>query len=275
MSMAGRPKSPTSFPIAYSAADPSPDVSLFDADNPLSVVNMVEEAVAKAIMGIPPRYLKMTETQLRKEVKPDEVLCRLKLSFWDEYQRAQDGKRKIHVTKLIAGTGCTKERFYDVVLRDPEQVAWVVTPPVDHMIQLRELLELGLSRQREMLMLPFVFKETKVDQQGNVKKTRRIDARVMSQINQAVNTLLDRVHGAVMQKVAVQQQSLNVNVNKSVEQAFDTASLEQLEDMEKTLDRLAGKIKEIAPSLSEPETIDIEEITEDGELERVVKEEGT
>jgi hypothetical protein len=270
---AGRPKkSPTSFPISHQLADSAPDVSLFDSDNPLSVINMVEEAVAKAIMGIPPRFLKMTETQLRKEVKPDDVLCRLKLTFWDEYQRAQDAKRMIHVTKLLQGTGCTKERFYETILRDPGQVAWMVTPPVDHLIQLRELLDLGLARQREMLLLPFVYKETKVDQQGNVKKIRKVDARVMAQVNQAVNVLLDRVLGAVMQKVAVQQQSLNVNVNKTHEDVFDTASLEALEAMEKRLDKLSDEFKGIVPSLVEAVTIEPEEI-EDGELEIVVKEE--
>jgi hypothetical protein len=267
----GRPKKPpTSFPMTYEPKDLAPDVSIYDTTNPLSVINMVEEGVARGIMGIPPKYLKLTEKELRKEVKPDETLCRLKLSFWDEYARAQESKpkRKIHITKVTAGI-CLKEFFYEVVLRDPLKLVWVVTPPVDHMIQLREILDLGLNRLREMIQLPFVYREVKVDKNGDVKKVRKVDARVMAQVNNAVNTLLDRVHGAVMQKIAVNQQSLNVNLNKN-EDVFDTASLESLDAMERKLNELTGMIKETMPALIEGETIDVLEVSEDGELDRVV-----
>lgn len=260
-------KKSSSNPLSYVSKDASPDVSLFDLDNPVSIINMCEEALSRAIQGIPPRYLRLTETQLRKEVKPDEVLCRLKLSFWDEYERAQEKKRKIHAVKVFSGV-CQKEHFYDVVLTDPLKVCWMVTPPVDHMLQLREILDLGLMQMRRMIQLPFVYRETKIDAQGNSKTIRKVDAKVMSQINSAVNTLLDRVHGAVLQK----NQNLNLTVTKNADLQLtsDTASLEDLDAMEKKLDRIANQIKEIVPQLKEPEVMDIEVLTEDGELERVV-----
>lgn len=206
--------------------DRPPDVSLYDPQNPHSLVNRCDSVLRESLMSVPQKYLEMTERMLRKSVKPDETLCRLKLSLWDEYARSMSSGHKMSVSRIVRGV-CTREYFYSVVLRSPQMMAWIGTPPVEHTLQLREILSLGLESLRAMVKTPFyTVTETFDPQTGKlIERKKKPDAAVMAQINKAVTTLMDRVHGSVVQR----QANLNVNVEKS-----DKApeSLEEIEALE-------------------------------------------
>lgn len=221
----------TSLPIGHRLNDDaSPEIRIYDPQNPHSLINKVEDSLRESILGIPPKLLELTERQLRKLVVPDETLCRLKISFWDEYNRAVASGVRMNVSRVVRGV-CNREYFYTNVVPNPKFLAWVATPPVDHLLAMREILDLGLNRLREIIKTPVYNVVEKYKDGELVSREKTADAAVMGQINKAVSQLMDRVHGSVIQKTA----ALNVNIDRQREQQALPTTIEEIEALEAEL----------------------------------------
>lgn len=223
--MAGRPTTTPSdsFPEGYTPPrDGLPDPSRLDHENPRSLINLVDGSLKEAILRIPEKYLQMTERGLKKVLKPKETICRLRLAFWDEFNRSLENATQMKVDRIIRGV-CTKEHFYSVVLLDPKMLAWVVTPPLDHMIAQRELLDLATSRLRDIVKAPIVITETKRFPNGTEIVTKKANPAVMGQVMKAFELLSDRVYGAVIQR----QQNVNLNLGPAPK--TEAISIESIE----------------------------------------------
>jgi hypothetical protein len=227
----GRPRKRSEDPM-----DMIGELSIFDETEPRSMINIVPDLVSAAMkrLNATKRHLFIIdERALKKRLKPDAITSRLRLSFWDEYTRAQDMQKTMLVSNIVKGA-CSLDYFYKRILTDDRRLAWIVSPPKDYALAMRELLDLGIDEWRDILAMP------------NQDRKGRVDHRLIAQKIKIVQMLDLRVKGAIVQKLQVQNKNLNMNVNATAEGLGpilipENLSIEELIDLEARLDRIKSK----------------------------------
>lgn len=202
-------------------------ITIINEDDPRNLVNLVPPDVSDALKRLVkyrPALFFMEEAKFKKQVKPDALISRLRISFWDEYCRAQDNNAMINISAVIRNV-CSKDYFYEVVLRNEAKLAWLIYPPKDYMMAMREMLDLGLDEWREILALPIQNKRGKVDY------------KLLSSKLKIVQLLDMRVKGAIVQRLQVSQKNLNVNVDAPT--LPQDMSIEELEALERKLNAVS------------------------------------
>lgn len=209
-------------------AAPRMSVDYFNVENPRSLVNIVSERMREALLdpGLPRYWLDLSESQLKHRVEAflDERDTRLRLLFWDEYNQAQDEKRMMIMERVFGGA-CSSSHWHATILKDPHKLIWIITPPASYEVSMRELLQMSLVKLREVLALPIIGKNGKPDI-SLIKEIVKIHALVDN-----------RVQGAVMQTLNVNQKSLSVNVNAKSKEELDPAEV-QIENMDAEIESL-------------------------------------
>lgn len=263
-----------SLPQGYEGTDGPPPAQIYDASDPKSVLGLVDDTLRAYIQKIDPALLLLTERDLRRRVKPDVTLCQLKMQFWVEYGKALKDERGINAVNVWKGV-CAKEYWHDVVMVTPARLAWVVTPPADHMIAMREALDLGIRRLREIVQLPIVITRQVEDRKtGEIRTERKLDAAAARLVLQAVAFLREQVHGAVLQRVAIRQETMNLHAmvppqsgSQALPSPYDTKSIDGLESIDAQLRALEKNVSAhlSPPAVRDEHVIDFE--PEDVEME--------
>lgn len=216
---------------AVNIPEEAPSISVLDESSPYSLINLVPAAFADRMRHIPKEYFSYSESRLHDEVRPDDTLNKLKLRFWDEWQTSilAGITARVSITAVYYGV-CTEEYFYENVLTSPKNMAWVLIPPTDYILTMRDILRQGLSRLSEIIQLPIMLEEPIIvkgvplrDDDGKLMKKRVVQKGVISEIRQIVQLLSDRVHGAVVQRLDVQQKSLTMEVSPETAHLLATA----------------------------------------------------
>lgn len=183
---------------------------IFNESNPRSVINIVPEPVRRAMLLIPGEYLAWDEQMLKRQIKPNATTSRLRISFWQEYNRAQEDNKPINITRVYAGV-CTNGFFYNKFLPQSALVAWMITPPTDYMKAMQETLVEGVDQLREIVTLP-------VRDQSGAPIYQNID-----RILKAFAIVDNRVRGAVVQKI----ETKNMHVMKNITEAEDMKDIQK------------------------------------------------
>jgi hypothetical protein len=170
----------------------------FDKTDPNSLINMVPESFQQAMLQVNPKFLRAGDTTLESWVKPNDTETRLRIAFWDEYFQAKDAGRAMVIPNVYVGI-CQKEYWYKYLLPRPHKVAWIITPPPEYTISMREIHDIGIRRMREVLQLPIKSKKGEPN-------TKLIGEMVK------IFALIDnRVKGAVIQRLQVDQKTVNLH----------------------------------------------------------------
>lgn len=193
------------------------EIPLLDESDPLSVASLVTAAVRSGMKLIPPKAFTMYEHELRMMAKATDVEEQIRLAFWDEYQLAMDKRCQMNINACYSRI-CTKIYFYDILLKEPYKLAYILTPPRNYVYKMREMLELAHRRMREILELP-------IDQ-------KKPNTKLISEMVKITVLLENRVMGAVKQKLEVESKSVNVNV-ETRKNYFDVE--DEIKDIEKQL----------------------------------------
>lgn len=218
------------------------------------------DPIVETSKKIPHDLLYLSELSLEDKIrdrdngKIDRTLGLVKLMFWDEYDRAIYSRSAMNMDNVWKPL--TSEAWWKInILKNPLNLAWVLTPPADQIIIKREMLNIGMARLREALELPIREKvKTTITGEDGEKKTVFIwqtNVPLLKEIHSIVKTLQDRVHGSVVQTHHVK--SLNVNMGpggKSMNMANEvfaskSTSLEQLEEYEQKLLLIEQKLMDI------------------------------
>lgn len=221
----GRPEKEDQGPLDHIGT-----LSIFDETQPRTLINIVPEELRIALRRLQQKKSRLffqDERVFKKMVDPDAVTCRLRLSFWDEYTRAQDLGKRMVISNIVRGA-CSLDYFYKQVMTDMNKMAWICCPPKDYVLAMRELLDLGIDEWRDILAMP------------HRSKSGKPDVALIAQKIKIVQMLDLRVKGAIVQKLQVRQHnsSVNVNVTTNTETPMipDNISLEELELIEKRLE---------------------------------------
>lgn len=286
---------PTATEVLPATADPE--------SHQKNLLDVVPYAMVQYIEKIPPELFEMTETELeqycypkhrRQDTKgtrnaPESVYqtdTKLRLAFWNEYERAVTVGRRMQA-QFIFGQTIHSQNFYKRVCSDPKRLAWVICPPGDYQARLTNSLNEGIKRLDEIFRMP-IAQTTCRCHYGCVCKhpdglTRiqcknegiqipcackpscicppKYDSRVADVILKALEKVEMRVKGAVIQKI--DERRMQVNLFGKVSQDRQETDEKELPQLPTNMDDIERRIKELeqqtkTPSLSPAsESIDV------------------
>lgn len=219
------------------------DLDIYSKDGETSLFRLLNSCrVTQAAVGnLPIELLEKTEFELLR--KPDDRQRRLKISFWNEYRRCQrQGKRAMVLNNIIYGV-CGNWYWQNKVVKAPEVLAWLITPPTEESLVWQELLELGQNKLRKVLKLPLVEKRYWKDKTGEVHVEKRTNVSLVKEVRAIVEMLQNRLHGTVVQRQQIESKSLSVSAK-----ATDTgvqAEMAQIKALLGQIESVAGKIPEL------------------------------
>lgn len=195
-------------------------------DRPESILNPVPDELAQKILALPEETLGISEDTLEKQVVPSRQDRRVRIRFWEEYERAASEQRKMYLGNVVQDTGFPSWESYAVRVEDrPELLLWLMSPPPGYQIQLKEAMEIGMSKLLEILELPL---------RDGV--TGKINTSVGLLQLQAFKMIDTRLHGAVTQRM--------VSVNVNAEKPKDAVAL-NMDEIEKKLKQLENDVGDV------------------------------
>lgn len=206
--------------------------SLYDNDNPDSLINKLPSRLVPIFERVRfklPKTLLSDERTVRKYVTPDDRDDRVRLAFWDEYNASTAAGKRMSLQSIISGT-CSWESWITAYEPHDKRMCWVFTPPTSYVSQMRHILHRGTERLLEIINLPMV------DEAG------KVDIKVANLVLRAWQLADMRVKGGVMQKVQIEQKSMNYNLNADAEinalrGQVSAMSLEELESLESRIEK--------------------------------------
>ena len=231
----------------YNMPDSALTGTMYDTENPDSLISIVPSRVVPVLHRIRPkmpRVLFVTEGELRDYVKPDERDERIRLGFWDEYNHSTASKKKMSLSAFIHGI-MSWETWVTVFEPNDKKMMWVFCPPVSYQVAMRNILHKGTERLMEIMSLPIM------DSDG------KPDSKVIVNILRAFQLVDIRVKGAVTQKLQIQQQTHNINQTINAPgvhmsgMPVETLQLEELEKLERRIDRARRDSRRLVSSLDE------------------------
>lgn len=183
--------------------EPRNEVSIFEKENPYSILNMVPEWFQKRLFNANQELLGEDESHIREKCRPTPLVNRIRMAFWVEYDTACRMGRKIDMARVYGGL-CTRDNFLKTVCR-PNNMAWVLTPVSSYKVSMEEALEHSIAQMRKMLDCPLYKADGQLDTQA-------------ANVVLRVFTLLDqRVHGSIVQKVETKSLSVQKHIHQKVE----------------------------------------------------------
>lgn len=171
----------------------------FDANSSMSLARLLPGHYALELLRLAaqaPNLLPYLgdEEQLKKELKAQHSYSpgmndgRLKYSFWYEVENAIAQNRQVIITN-VHSLICDPRAFRQLFFRLPYRAVWLICRPQAHQIVLREMLNHGFERLRNILDLP------DHDEKG------RLNLKLL-ELKTKITGMVDmRLHGAPTQKV--------------------------------------------------------------------------
>lgn len=185
---------------------------LFSADVPWGLYNVVPESMRSALPMIDPRWMGYREETVAKKANPSDRDENFRLAFWTEYNTAKDLNRPLSIQRVMAGV-CSPYYYKYNILSKPRLLAYIVYPPTDYMSFMKNMLYKGQQRMKEIMSVSAITKETVIGKNGKKKEKSVIDIKLANMQLKTFALLDNRVKGAIVQRVKVEQKNLNVNVS--------------------------------------------------------------
>lgn len=199
----------------------------------------------------PASYSEMTEYELRKmlreKVGPQQkdfsLLLKARIAFWEEYERAARSGERMVQTRLYMGV-CQVQIYWELYRKYPGLLAWIICPLAGYLLQRKELEFLADERMIEIMSV------------SAVKDDGKVDSRLAKVQFEMYQTIQDRNHGAVTQKVQSEQKSVNVNVNSTQNEEEASRTIALITDVSE-LDRRIEAVRQKREALRTVKTVEV------------------
>jgi len=206
-------------------------ICIFNRDNERSVYNLVSNALRDKIDRLELQDFNITERRLKVKLKPDQRDTQLRVSFWNEYYAAQDKGRQMVMRRIVDGI-CTDDYFYNTFIYDKNRLIYMLLPVSDYKKANDEMFHTASSKMRDILDMPLIT----TDKNGN----KVPDYKLMAIVNNIHKRLDDRIHGAAMQNIKIDQTQKSVNLNLSA----PNAPAKDIKQLEAEIKLLEAEIKD-------------------------------
>jgi hypothetical protein len=213
------------------------DIVLFDTQDPTSLINIVWiefRPVLERVLAARPDLFQLSERRITRKADPDPLHRMLRIRFWQEYDVAQNGGRRMMQKDVTRGL-CATEWWSRNINANPEMVAYIATPPPKYMMKMESMLDVALDNLMEIIELPIK------DDKG------KIDTRLISEKVKIFQMLDVRVKGAVVQKLAIHQKiDQRTQISGGMAHSdpmLDNMSLTDLEALDKSIASVKRQIE--------------------------------
>jgi len=129
------------------------DYSIYDKKNPNSLQNRCDTRTALLISKIPQNWHHVTESKLVSLAEPEDRDVRLRLAFWEEFNRACRCDEKMSRSRICYGI-CSSEVWKRYYLANWKKLVFIIRPPRQEMHLHKTLLLHGYDRIAEILHMP-------------------------------------------------------------------------------------------------------------------------
>ena len=187
-------------PLPQLAESGSEKPDIWNEQDPQALINIAPKVIKEAMLEIKktaPQLIGMPEHELRLRIRPTDCEDTLRLSFWAEYNRAQDAYTKMNLTNVWEPV-CSGPTFYKIVAK-PEMVAWICCPPQNYMRSMESYLNYGKENLSKLLKMDLF------DHLG------RLDTKRAQIFLKAYQLVENRVMGAVTQRIEQKTKALHVH----------------------------------------------------------------
>jgi len=174
-------------------------------------ITLLRGGFRSAVESLPEELVSLSEMELEIKRTPSEVDYLLRRNFWKQVDLAQKGVIPyINQVDVYFGA-CSDTNFESRVLKSPIRLAWILTYPSTP----DDLMETGLNIALKN-MIKFVSREPTSETAGAFMK--------------AVDILLNRVKGPIIQKIQAQHAHLNMNKPIASHASDPNKRIEELKD---------------------------------------------
>jgi hypothetical protein len=178
-----------------------------ESSRELAISLLVDEFKA-AVESIPEPIMLMNQDELESERKPTDIDYLLRKKLWILVDNAQKGLvSEIASQDVFRGT-CSRQLFH-LALKNPNRVAWLLTPPIHDQDLMEAGVKIGLRN-----LIKFVSKEP--------------NSETASAFLKAMEILLNRTHGPVIQRVDARHAHMNLNKPLAPQNPDPNSRLEEL-----------------------------------------------
>lgn len=183
---------------------PRTEYVIDDLANPNNVLYLTEkcptlnEAIKRTILESPD--LMVQDYEYHKQQNQTVTTMRIRMSFWHEYETAVVRGANMRMSQIIGGV-CTETYFRAKVLTDNKKMAFILCPPTDYVVQVKEALSAGMENLRKIVSAKVV------DDDGYLMP------KAADMVIKAVQMLDLRIKGAIVQRI--DQRSVNLNMNQN------------------------------------------------------------
>lgn len=220
-------------------------------------LSTLPDSIRAAALRVDPSLFRLTESELLLRVYPPagkrtretfENDNRIRALFWLEHERATNNKSKM-VLKNVYQDVMLPANFLNTFLRNERRVAWMLLPFGSHVANVAALLKKGTDRLSEILDLPLVrqicrchwgcvCRKSILEQHGECACDGSCicppitDTKVGELIIKIYEKLELRAKGSVPQVINQRINSMNLNLNKNVEElpeGFGNKSVEEID----------------------------------------------
>lgn len=201
--------------------------------------DLLPKSVGAAVIaaGARPEYWQMPEHEIREVLKEQlggsvsgwHLVVRLKMRFNEAYEKALALDQKISRLELVKGV-VAWHNFIAWIKQYPALFPYMITPLAEQKMIQKHLNYVAEDRMFEILSYSPVV-------------NGRLDSKIAEAQIKLYNSLQDRIHGGVMQRVQSETKAMNVNVN-STQNAEETAKTIQAITSIEELDKRIAAVKE-------------------------------
>jgi len=185
---------------------------LFSADVPWGLYNVVPDSFRNALALVDPRWMSHKEETVTKHADPTDRDENFRLAFWTEYNTCKDLDKPFSIHRVMSGV-CSPYYYKHTILKTPRLVAYIVYPPTDYMNFMKNMLYKGQQRMKEIMSVSAINEVTETDKDGKETTKKVLDMKLANMQLKTFALLDNRVKGAIVQRVKVEQKNLNVNVS--------------------------------------------------------------
>ena len=195
-----------------------------------------------AILEIPLDWFEWDEKKITVQVYKglfDENDYSLRLSFWEEYEACFESCQAMKTKNIVSGI-MSEQTFYKNVLSSPGRLLFIITEPSFYKKRQKLIHHLALNKILDIVNAPI-----KEDAKTGLPDTKMMDLQF-----KAYQYIDQRLHGGIIQKHQVDQNTKNLHVHTTATQKGNQPIPNTVEDLDRRIAEVDAQLigNTIAPS---------------------------
>lgn len=209
-------------------------ISVYDADHPNSVVNIIGVGLfGQCVAKLPDNIKEKSEEDFKDNPKITDTERALRIQFWQEFNRRIDRKSGTFCVANVWQGVCSDKHFFKSICATPEKLAFILLPPRNYDTDLRLVLDLASAKRKEILGMDSYVTSRSGERTPN-------DKLIALQIK-----LLEAIENRLFGTAIARSASVETQVKADSEQGKTLIKQLTHDEASKEIRRLASRVEEL------------------------------